>query len=165
MSRAYKTSQKNRTSYIYYNIDGEKVVEIKPGENGVTEADIEYLHSMDDTEVDDQRRYEYHVPTHFDAYHDGDGDEAGDRNKLLADYSANPEVVLISQEDEEAYADKLLRLGKAMNSLQPQQRALFEKVYVQRRTNVDIAAEEGVTEAAIRNRLKKINEKLKKFFP
>lgn len=165
MSRHLKTSQKNRTTYIYYNTDGDKVVEIKPGENGVTEADIEYLHTMDDIEVDDQRRYEYHVPTHFDAYHDGDGEEAGDRNKLLADYSTNPEVVLISQEDEEAYADKLLRLGKAMDSLLPQQRALFEKVYVQRRTNIDIAAEEGVTEAAIRNRLKKIHEKLKKFYP
>lgn len=165
MARAYKTSQKNRTSYIYYNIDGDKVVEIKPGENGVTEADIEYLHTMDDTEVDDQRRFEYHVPAHLDAYHDGDGDEAADRNNLLADTSTNPENILIAKEDDSVYADKLLNLGKAMNSLQPQQRALFEKIYVQRRTNVDIAAEEGVTEAAIRNRLKKIHEKLKKFFP
>jgi hypothetical protein len=49
-----------------------------------------------------------------------------------------------------------------MNSLQPRQRELFEKVYIQRRSYTSIAAEEGVTEAAIRNRLKKIHEKLKK---
>jgi RNA polymerase sigma factor (sigma-70 family) len=163
MSRHLKTGQKNRATYIYYNTDGDRVFELKPGENGVTETDIELLHSMDDAEVDDQRRYEYRVPAHLDAYHDGDGEEAGDRNNLLADNSTNPERLLISQEDEAAYADRLLQLGKAMNSLQPQQRALFEKVYVQRRTNVDIAAEEGVTEAAIRNRLKKIREKLKKY--
>jgi hypothetical protein len=55
MTRHLKTSNKNRTSYIYYNSEGAKIV-IIPGENGVTEADIELLHTMDDAEVDEQRQ-------------------------------------------------------------------------------------------------------------
>jgi len=51
-----------------------------------------------------------------------------------------------------------------MECLLPQQKELFKKVYLDKRTNTDIAAEEGVTETAIRNRLKKIQEKLKKYF-
>jgi hypothetical protein len=80
MSRAYKTSQKKRTNYIYYTAEGAKIV-ITPGENGVTEADIQLLHEMDDAEVDEQRRYNYRVTAHLDAYHDGEGEDASDRNK------------------------------------------------------------------------------------
>lgn len=53
-----KTNSKNRTTYKYTyfvpNKSGgydEKTLEIKPGENGVTEADIKMLHSIDDSEV------------------------------------------------------------------------------------------------------------------
>ncbi len=165
MSRQYKTGQKNRTTYIYFDADGKKIIELKPGENGVTEAEIELLHSWDDMEVDEQRRHDYRTTAHLDGYRDGEDEEAGDRNGYLTDNTANPEVLLISREDEETYEKMLLRLGEARESLLPQQHALFEQVYIQRRTNTDIAAEEGVTEAAIRNRLKKIHEKLRKFFP
>lgn len=53
-----KTNSNNRATYKYTyfvpNKSGgydEKTLEIKPGENGVTEADIKMLHSMDDSEV------------------------------------------------------------------------------------------------------------------
>ena len=56
--RIHKTSNKNRTTYRYtfkapVYIDGKMQTgfTIKPGENGVTEADIKMLHSMDDSEV------------------------------------------------------------------------------------------------------------------
>ena len=68
MKRAYKTSQKKRTNYIYYTAEGAKIV-ITPGEDGVTEAYIQLLHEMDDAEVDEQRRYDYRVTAHLDAYH------------------------------------------------------------------------------------------------
>ncbi len=49
-----KTNSSNRGTYTYFyeEEDGRttKVV-IRPGENGVTEADIKMLHSMDDSEV------------------------------------------------------------------------------------------------------------------
>lgn len=50
----YKTSSKKRDTYIYTftGIDGreEKII-LRPGENGVTEADIKTLHALDDSEV------------------------------------------------------------------------------------------------------------------
>lgn len=53
-----KTNSNDRAAYKYTscvrNEDGsysEETIEIKPGENGVTEADIKMLHSMDDSEV------------------------------------------------------------------------------------------------------------------
>lgn len=56
--RTRKTNSNNRATYKYTscvrNEDGsysEETIEIKPGENGVTVADIKMLHSMDDSEV------------------------------------------------------------------------------------------------------------------
>lgn len=56
--RTRKTNSNDRATYKYTscvrNEDGsysEETIEIKPGENGVTEADIKMLHSMDDREV------------------------------------------------------------------------------------------------------------------
>ncbi|NMB97434.1 MAG: sigma-70 family RNA polymerase sigma factor [Clostridiaceae bacterium] len=161
MKRAYKTSQKKRTNYIYYTAEGTKIV-ITPGEDGVTEADIELLHTMDDEEVDEQRRYNYRVTTHLDAYHDGEEEAANDRNKYLADDTGNPEHLIVEAENEAEHKDMLDKLRKAMECLLPQQKDLFKKVYLERRSNTDIAAEEGVTEAAIRNRLKKLHERLRK---
>ena len=161
MSRNFKTSHKNRTNYIYYTAEGTKIV-IIPGENGVTEADIELLHSMDDIEVDEQRRYNYRVTTHLDAYNDGESEAANDRNKYLADDNTNPEKLYITNEEEQDHQTALDKLAEAMDCLLPQQKELFKKVYLDKRTNTDIAAEEGVTEAAIRNRLKKIHEKIRK---
>ncbi|AEE97971.1 RNA polymerase sigma factor [Mahella australiensis] len=161
MSRNFKTSQKKRINYIYYTADGAKIV-ITPGENGVTEADIQLLHTMDDNEVDEQRRYDYRVTAHLDAYHDGEGEDADDRNKYLADETGNPELLIIQAENEAEHRDMLDKLRIAMECLLPQQKELFKKVYLEKRTNTEIAAEEGVTEAAIRGRLKKLQEKLRK---
>lgn len=50
----------------------------------------------------------------------------------------------------------------AIKTLLKSQQDLIEKVFYKNMKIVDIAASEGVTEAAIRNRLKKIYRKLKK---
>ena len=114
--------------------------------------------------MDVQRRYDYRVTSHLDAYHDGENDAADDRNKYLADDSVNPEALYITNEEEQVHQAYLDKLTAAMECLLPQQKELFKKVYLDKRSNTDIAAEEGVTEAAIRNRLKKMQEKLKKYF-
>lgn len=54
------------------------------------------------------------------------------------------------------------RLAEAMGRLSPEQRELLMKVYFENVRIVKIARAEGVTEAAIRGRLKKIYAKLKK---
>jgi len=55
VSRQYKTGRQNRTTYIYYSAAGDRL-ELTPGRDGVTAADIELLHTLDDAEYDAQRR-------------------------------------------------------------------------------------------------------------
>ena len=59
--RKFKTAEKNRTNYIYYTVDGEKV-EVKPEQDGIDVTWIALLHSMDDELVNADRREEYHAP-------------------------------------------------------------------------------------------------------
>jgi RNA polymerase sigma-70 factor (ECF subfamily) len=53
-------------------------------------------------------------------------------------------------------------IEQALDILLPEQKELIEKVFYKNMKIVDIAATSGVTEAAVRNRLKKIYKKLKK---
>ena len=74
--------------------------------------------------------------------------------------------LFVSAEDTEREAERredMARLYSAMEILSPSQRELVKKVYFEERKITDIAREEGVSEAAIRNRLKKIYSRLKKF--
>ena len=74
--------------------------------------------------------------------------------------------LFVSAEDTEGETERredMARLYSAMEALSPSQRELVEKVYFEERKITDIAREEGVSEAAIRNRLKKIYSRLKKF--
>lgn len=161
MSRNYKTSKKNRINYIYYSADGQKI-EIIPNENGVTDAFIATLHNLDDEELKAECREKYHVPMHIDAYYDKNEDDAADRNSYLADNTSNPLESIIQSIEETEHEEKIYRLRAVIETLKPQQKELIKKVFYERRTNVSIANEEGVTEAAIRNRLKKIYENLRK---
>jgi len=159
--RKFKTPEKNRTSYTYFSIDGSKI-KINSDEEGVSNTVIAALHAFDDQEVDAKRREDYHAPVHLEAYQVASDEDATDRNPYLIDREPNPMESLIQALDADCHADRLARLRSAIETLQPQQKALIQKVFDQGRTYVDIAAEEGVTEAAIRNRLKKIFNKLRK---
>ena len=59
--------------------------------------------------------------------------------------------------------EDISRLYGAMESLSPAQRELVLKVFFEKVRVADIARAEGVTEAAVRNRLQKIYARLKKF--
>lgn len=154
--RQQKTSKKNRTSYIYYSADGTTVT-INPGKDGVTEADVTMLHEVDDEEFNTNRREDYLAPIHYQAYKDSEGDEVEDRNGYLTDDSFNPEKAFI---EGITRTERSAAFKEIWDELLPQQRDLIQKK-AKGRTNVDIAAEEGVSEAAIRNRLKKIQDKFK----
>lgn len=164
--RKFKTAEDNRTNYIYYTADGKKVV-IKPGMLGadgkeVTEEVINILHGYDDEQVDADRREDYHCPVHYQAYYDGEGDDAADRNPYLEDLPIDPfEQMLISIEEQE-HSNKLGKLKAALATLTDLQKDTIYKKFYLNKSNVDIADEEGVSEAAIRNRLKKIFANLAK---
>ena len=147
--RKFKTAEDNRTNYIYYTAEGKQIV-IMSGMadrdgSEVTEEMITILHGLDDDQVDADRREEYKCPVHYDSYHDGEGEDADDHNPYLADSKADPlEIMLTSIDEQELQKD-----------------TVYKKFYL-KMTNVEIAAEEGVSEAAIRNRLKKIYANLSK---
>lgn len=155
--RLQKTGKKNRTTYIYYGADGKKLMELKPGENGVTEADIAMLHEQDDVELNAQRREVYHVPVYYDGYCVGDQRDAADRNPYLCDTTEGPEELVVKaiEAEERAKAIEIL-----WAELLPQQRELVLKK-LKGMTNTEIAANAGVSEAAVRNRLHKIQGRFK----
>ena len=159
MSRKFKTSQKKREEYIYWTAEGTRIL-ISLGEDGVTEALIETLHNFDDSEVDEQRRYDYRITAHLDAYHDGEKEEVSDRNKYLADDSYNPESILIEKKMESDHQELLERLAEAMKSLTEKEKKLFQDKFVANKTNVSIAKEMGISETMVRKNLKKMYEKL-----
>ena len=73
----------------------------------------------------------------------------------FADESADVvETVMTAIRNQELYA--------AIAKLTPNQQWLIQEVFFNERKKVDIAAELGITEAAVRDRLKKIYAKLKK---
>lgn len=153
--RKFKTAEKNRTNYVYYTSEGKKV-ELKPGQDGIDETWITMLHDWDDAEVDAERREDYHCPVHYDGYHDGDGDDADDRNPYLEDDTYNPLQQILSSIADEERSTCLEKLKVALLELTDKQKDTVVKKFYKNMSNVDIAAEEGVSETAIRNRLKKI---------
>lgn len=159
--RKFKTARDNRTNYIYYFNDGTSYT-ITPGENGENATIISQLHGMDDDELDAQRREAYHCPVHLDGYHDGDGDDADDRNPYLCDTAADPLEQMLASINEQEHSEKVDKLKVALTTLTDLQKNTVYKKFYRNMSNVDIAAEEGVSEAAIRNRLKKIFANLAK---
>ena len=159
--RKFKTAADNRTNYIYYFDDGSKCV-ITPGENGENTTIIAQLHAMDDEQLDADRREEYHCPVHYQAYSDGEGEDADDRNPYLCDTAADPLEQMLASIKENEHLERLERLKVALATLTDLQRDTVYKKFYLKMSNVDIAAGEGVSEAAIRNRLKKIFANLAK---
>ena len=63
--------------------------------------------------------------------------------------------------DEVERRGELAQLMRAMEALSPSQRELVQKVFFENQKIVDIAREEGVSHAAIHDRLKRIYKKIK----
>lgn len=158
LMRKFKTADKSRTNYCYYE-DGKKIV-ITPEQ--VDSKWISYLHDADDAEVDTDRKEEYHIPVHYDAYETSDEEVSADCNSYMEDSESNPLEQIIKAIDESEYEDKIVKLKSAIQTLQPQQIVLINKVFYENQTITSVAEENGVTEAAIRHRLKKIYMKLEK---
>lgn len=147
MSRKFKTSKKSRTTYIYYSEDGSRTV-LRPGENGVTEADIALLHEMDDDEFDNDRRES--SAERFSPFEDW----------LVENENAEAPVPL----EETALRDLTVeKLDCAIKILQPAQKKLLYQVYFHGMKITEIAREENVDESSIRERLKWIYKKLRNF--
>lgn len=78
-----------------------------------------------------------------------------DKQDILVDPAVDIEADIIRSADNN-------RLYQAIQALQPQQQELVQQVYFENRKIKDIAQAQGVTEGAVRDRLRKIHIRLKK---
>ncbi|MCL1857669.1 MAG: sigma-70 family RNA polymerase sigma factor [Oscillospiraceae bacterium] len=155
----FRTPKNNRPTYIYRDAYGRKIAELRPGENGVTEAYINALHRADDDEQNAAKKDSYYGVFHYEQINDDGEDFSDEKQPDLADYAADPETQFFEALET---AERSGAIKAAWDSLQPQQRDLILKKLL-KRTNVSIADEEGVSEAAVRNRLAKIQKKFEEF--
>lgn len=125
----------------------------KTAEIEVSEEWGSLLLNFDKKEYNSQRKdhradhkYSHGTPIALDAV-DYEGNWFADDTDILDD--------LIRKE-------KCANVHKAMGILMPQQKELLYKVFFAERTPTSIANKEGVSEAAIRGRLKKIYVQMKK---
>ena len=151
----FRTPKNDRAKYVYRDAYGTIVEVLNPGEDGVSEDHIRHLHALDDDERRAANRDSYYGLYHFDQANDEGEDIASDRQLDLADYTADSETRFFAKV-------KSAAIKIAWQRLLPQQRELVMKL-LKKRTMVSIAAEEGVSETAIRNRLAKIQNKFKIF--
>lgn len=152
--RNCKTSKANRATYRYYDIDGKLKCELIPGKDGVTEVLIQQLHAADDDEFDANRREAYHVPVHYMAYTCGDAEDTEERNAYLADNDADPSIIFEKAISRAEFKHKFYERWRRLTK--EQQRLVIRKASGE--TNVAIAAEQGVSEAAIRKQLKRVQK-------
>jgi RNA polymerase sigma factor (sigma-70 family) len=150
MSRIYKTSKKKRTNYIYYGDGGSKTV-LTPGENGVTEAMIETLHSLDDEAVDEERRETRRHSTL---------DELNDKSKFLKDLYVDVEDEVFTKVEREAIK-KLIH--EALAELKPKQQELIKCLYLSDKpmTQKEYAEKNGVAEDSVKKQALRVRNKLK----
>jgi RNA polymerase sigma factor (sigma-70 family) len=126
--------------YTYTNATGTTEIEID-------EQFYDLLIEMDRDEFNSDRKHSRRYPISLESC-EYEGEWFEDDIDLLAD--------IIQRE---SYA----RLRAAIEKLEPSQQDLIHKIYVQNRKIIAVAKEDGVSEAAVRNRLKKIYARLKKF--
>lgn len=90
------------------------------------------------------------------------GDDADDRNPYMEDETYNPLQQILTSIANEERSIQIEKLKVDLSQLTDKQKDTIVKKFYKNMTNVQIAAEEGVSEAAIRNRLTKIYATLKK---
>jgi RNA polymerase sigma factor (sigma-70 family) len=150
MSRKFKTSKKKRTNYIYYGEGSSKTVLI-PGEDGVTEAIIETLHSLDDEEVDNERR-ETRRHSSFD--------DLNDKAGMLIDPDGDVEERTISKLERERFKTKV---DNAISTLKPKEQNIIKWLYLSDKplSQAEVGERLGMAEDSVKKSALRIRAKLK----
>ena len=180
--RFRKTRSDSRSTYIYRFDDGTSVT-LCPGENGVTEADIKMLHSLDDAEVYNNIKNSRPPMTseekvkkqRWQEGHSGERYSAGwnlsldcavsdckDKGRILYEVSAETEY-------EEETAEEMMK--RVLWFLTDTQREVCRLVMLEGYTQTEVAKLTGTSIPNVNKHLKratkKINEQVKnplKFF-
>ena len=143
---------KDNTCFTYYTATD--TVTIYAGQDGVTEEWIQMIKELHRIERNSIRKEERN--TRFDAI----SELVGDKSLILASVEQlSIEDSYIQQETNLHLKNQLI---KAFSLLTVKQKQLFYAVRVQKQSIVSIARQEGVHESSVRERLKRIESKLKK---
>lgn len=141
---------KDNSTFIYYTATGK--ITIHAGRDGVTEEWIQTIKELHRVERNSLRRDEKAISLDYLA------SLVGDKSYMLASYVESPEDDYIAKEGQE---ELLSILSEAFKTLTDRQRELFYAVRIQKRTITSIAREEGLHESSVRERLHRIENKLK----
>lgn len=150
MNRNFKTSKKKRNNYIYYKEDGTKTV-LLPGEDGVTEVEIEILHALDDDEFDRNRK---------ETRRHSSIDDVSDKSKFLKDIYVDVEDEVFTNIERKAIK-KIIH--KALLELKPQQQDLINSLYLSNNpmSQAEYADKLGIAEDSVKKKALRIRKKLK----
>jgi RNA polymerase sigma factor (sigma-70 family) len=154
MSRKFQTPKNQRESYRYYDADGKKLLELVPGENGVTEAFIATLHNFDDDEWRQQ---------HEDTRNDLKCHSAP--NASFEELEENASWIGGTYDDPQATAESSERfkyIKKALDKLPEKQRDAFIAVKCQGYKQKEWANLQGTTESNVALLIKNARKNLKK---
>ena len=184
--KTVKTRSDKRGTYTYIDANGEKYT-LKPGDIDpdtgyvLTEEDIQRLHRMDDNEVYNNVKNtrppiqdwekpileawkkahpDMEPPTrmHISIDNTGEDDEGSERD---ADKRLIARASIAASEVGNPMVE---RLREVVEMLEPHRRRLYQRVVVEEVDLKVIADEEGVSEAAIHNRMEKIKIFIQKNF-
>ncbi|MCL2343198.1 MAG: sigma-70 family RNA polymerase sigma factor [Firmicutes bacterium] len=125
--------------YEYKGVTGKTAIE-------VDERYFEILVALDKGESNNTHKYNRHNPASLEDA-DYEGDWFADDTDILGDL---------------IHAESIERVRAALPLLTSDQRALIERRYADNVKTIDISRQDGVSEAAVRDRLKKIYNRLKK---
>ena len=174
----YKTENKNRQTYTYVGLDGRKET-LVPSENGITEEFILALHRMDDNEVYNNNKnrkppvQEWEKPIIEDWKRRHPGEELPERYNVTLDMLTDTDdsdcigdkgAVLLEMTAEEEVPADVERLREVVELLTADQKELYRRVVLEGMSLEDAGKEMGLTSNAVKCRMRRIREFIKKSF-
>jgi len=155
--KMYRTAQKNRTNYVYYDANDKPLVTLRPGQNGITAADIADLHKSDDEILNNeqtQHRAGRKTVTAIISY-----DGADPSGVIFGDVSADPLFLILS---DESYGETRQTIIDTLKQLPSAQFEAFCAVRIKKMSARAYATKIGKSEASVSKNLSKVDAKLRK---
>ena len=162
-----KTAQNQRKTYKYEFTSeiGRIVYELKPGENGVTDADIYALHKIDDREVDHNNYRKPKLEWSEEAKKEWEEKHPDEKKPSLTTFSLDYNFGEDANSDKQIYKDPFEEeplfpsdfydhLHELMDQLPVMQRRCLELEFAGYR-NKEIVEELGLSKATVSEHLKK----------
>jgi len=149
----FRTPKDKRAVYIYKSRTGEKFT-LRPGEDGITSADINNLHELDDDAWNSDRREirERKGVTSVVSFDAVDPDAI-----WIKDPDPLPDEITIKKETAQ-------RVREAIDQLPEKQKNAVTAVWLEGKTARDYAADIGTPEYNISKQIKRAFNNLKKIF-